>query len=346
MKNVYEQIQQRLDKINFQKLWNGFQGYDFALYDTNMVLMNGEIFPRTEEFYGNTAILYKGKYIAIWHLTQKDDKNIDIDILTSKMVHEMFHAYQQQQKERRFANEYEAICKYQYTPYYLQLKYNENLILAELVTNFKEEKLAEFLSYRKIRQTEFPYEYQYENCIEAIEGSAQYVEMQALQMLHEEKYQSFLEKRIHRISDMKNLIPSRIMCYDTGALFLYVCVQNNLPFDAAIGETKDIFYKGLIEQAVYQKQEIIVESEIADFYNEDRKRLKEKMDAIRMNSSEVIRGNFRLLGFNVYSARFLEEYIYSEYFLMYEDERPITLDGNFLFRYEDDRVTEIYKENI
>lgn len=337
---TYEQVQQRVNQINFKDLWQGFRNYEFALYDDITVILNGVSFPKTDEFLANTSILYQGRYIAIWYLNE----DTDIDILTSKIIHEMFHAYQNQMKDSRFANEFEALCTYQYSPLYLQLKHNENLLLADLVSDFSIDKLINFLTYRKIRQTDFSYQYNYENAIEAIEGSAQYVEMQVLRNLSEKKYLDLLNRLIGRIRNIKNLIPIRIISYDIGALFLRVCFQNNLPLDLEIGYTSEIFYSKLIAETPYKMFDIAIEPEVMNFYNDDIKMLRSKIDNIIANCAEVIKGNFELLGFNVYSARYSDGYIYSEYFLMYKDKQQVTLYGNYLFKLENNRVTEIYKE--
>jgi hypothetical protein len=55
-------------------------------------------------------------------------------------------------------------------------------------------------------------------------------------------------------------------------------------------------------------------------------------------------GSFELAGFNVYSARFLDGYLYSEYFLQVKGDEAATLFGNCLAKIENERVTEIYIE--
>lgn len=337
---LYEEVQNRVDRINVQDIWNGFRKYEFALYNDDIVLLNGERIPKTDEFIANTAIFYQGRYIAIWYIT----KDMDVDRLTSKIIHEMFHAFQFQRKDCRFTNEVEAVCKYQYAPYYLQIKHNENLLLADLVMDFDFRKLDRFLMYRKLRQTEFPYEYNYENAIEAIEGSAQYIEFQVLKILREDYYTEGIKQLLHTIRSVDKLIPIRIISYDIGALILEVCVKNNLPLDLTIGGTNKIFYSQLIDRTPYRKIEIAIEPEVDTYYDNDVKMLKEKINSILANNSKVIRGDFELLGFNVYSARYLEGYIFSEYFLMYKDSQPVTLYGNYLFKFENNRITEIYKE--
>lgn len=64
-------------------------------------------FSKTEEFLANTAICYQGRLIAIWCLSEE----MDLDILASKIIHEMFHAYQMECGESRFPEEVEALLK-------------------------------------------------------------------------------------------------------------------------------------------------------------------------------------------------------------------------------------------
>ena len=45
---------------------------------------------KTDAFCANTSIVYEGEQIAIW-MVQED---LDESVLTSKIVHEMFHGYQ------------------------------------------------------------------------------------------------------------------------------------------------------------------------------------------------------------------------------------------------------------
>lgn len=338
---IYEQVQEKVNKIIFENLWPEFSKYDFALYNEATVILRGLPIQKTKEFIGNGAILYEGRYIAIWCLTEE----MDIDILTSKIIHEMFHGYQYEMKDKRFANEFEAIRKYKYSPYYLQLKHNENLLLASLVLDFNSKKLSDFLTYRKLRQVNFSYEYNYETSIEAIEGAAQYVEIMVLKELSEEKYNERFKSLVEKICTMENLIPMRIMSYDTGALFLKLCIDNNLPIHREVGNVNEIYYSKLVEERPYKSLAIDVQPDIVNFYNEDMMELKNKIISIITSSTKVLKGNFELLGFNVYSARYFEGYVYSQGFLMYKDQREHILYGDYLFKMDNNLVKEIYTEN-
>lgn len=340
LKKIYEEIQEKIDRLDFDLLWPGFHKKEFALYNDEIVVLNGKEFPKTEEFLANTAIMYEGRYIAIWYLKGA----IDITILTSKIVHEMFHAYQLEQNELRFAEEIEGLMHYRYTPEYLQIRYRENVLLKELGEQFQEEKMQEFLSSRKMRKSQFPYEYQYETEVEAIEGAAEYVELQVLKVLDEKKYQ---KRYIHLMENMlkkEKLIPARAISYDTGALFLLLCKENGLPISNEIGNTTEIFYAKLIEQAEEKRFSGEIDYDIQKMCQEREQELERKVSHIISTSPEVIRGKMELCGFNAYAPWFYQGYIYSEGFLSYKDREQKNCYGNFLFKFENNYITEIYRE--
>ena len=64
-----------------------------------------------------------------------------------------------------------------------------------LSSNFNEADFKEFLQIRKYRFETFRYEYHYESCVEQIEGTANYVELQCLKQLSAE----FFEKKLSAI---------------------------------------------------------------------------------------------------------------------------------------------------
>ena len=58
----------------------------------------------------------------------------------------------------------------------------------------------------------------------------------------------------------------------------------------------------------------------------------------------LAQGDFKLLGVNVYSAMYMEGYVYTEYFLMYEGETgAVTLEGNFLLEMAGRRIRTIWR---
>ena len=80
-------------------------------------------------------------------------------ILASKIVHEMFHGFQQQNNDSRFPDEIDAIYNYKYSNTNLSLKYRENELLVELSECFNIDKYRELLQIKKYRYDNFKYEF-------------------------------------------------------------------------------------------------------------------------------------------------------------------------------------------
>ena len=73
---IYAEINDKLKKLDFQKLWPGFSPLKYALYNDSECYFNGEYIPKTDDFCANTAIHFNGEVIAIWQL--KEETDIDI----------------------------------------------------------------------------------------------------------------------------------------------------------------------------------------------------------------------------------------------------------------------------
>ena len=336
----YEGIACRIKQVDFGKLWLGFKPYRFALYDDEQVILDGERIPKTDAFTGNTAIPYEGAYIAIWKLVE----DLDPDVLASKLSHEMFHAFQHERGEKRFPNEMEAVQRYTYSAEYLQIKHDENRLLVELMEHDDGEKLQRLLGYRKYRQGHNPYEYNYEAMIEAIEGSAQYVEYHALRQLDERKAKDALDTMCQRVGDIKRLIPARIQAYDVGALMLMIGMDRGIKAHQSIGSSVQGFCQCLVDEAKMPEVVPEVTTEIQEYYDADQRKLKELVECAKKSPAKIITGDYELLGFNVYSAREYEGYLYSQYFVMIRDDgKEQILYGDFVLRLEDDRVKRIYR---
>src|SRR5699024_11914741 len=123
MREIYHQIQARLDRLDFTDLWPGFHLFPFALYDDQIVYLADYEIPWDERFLANTAIAFEGSYMAIWNMDFEVNK--DLDLLTANIVHEMFHCYQNEHGESRFANDLELL-RYPLDIEIFQTKYAEN----------------------------------------------------------------------------------------------------------------------------------------------------------------------------------------------------------------------------
>lgn len=338
LKETYQQIQHRLSGLDLDSVWSKFSLHRFALYNDTEVILDGISLPKTEEFVGNTAIRFQGDFVAIWYLPQP----MDPDILTSKIVHEMFHAYQAEQGESRFPHEIEALLGYDYDSHCMSIKYRENILLAQLCETFDPQLYAEFLALRAVRERDFPFQYRYDSSIEVVEGSAQYVELQVLRQLSPIKYDKEIHRLIARLRQVELLRPVRILSYDVGAIIICLCHDNNLPCNQIVGPC-DSFLLETAEAAI----SIEPDESVIHFLEEHNQCFRSRLNRVRQNSPKVMEGLFELIGVNVYSAIFQDNHISTEYFLQYRTEQgeTQTLMGNYLLEMKENKIIRIVQED-
>ena len=133
LRAIHHEVNARIHRVDFSLLWEGFKPLKFALYNENACCFDGEYIDKTDQFLANTAIHYNGEYIAIWRLGEDVP---DYDVLTSKIIHEMFHGFQYENKESRFPNELEALQKYSYSVENLTIKLKENHLSTTLTKGY------------------------------------------------------------------------------------------------------------------------------------------------------------------------------------------------------------------
>lgn len=109
MNDVWQKIDSTLNNIEFNKLWKGFKRYKFALYDNEKAYFGDKEVKIDNRFAGNTSIDYEGEQIAIWKVSECELENLDV--LAANIVHEMFHAFQIENQEKRFPNELKGLNK-------------------------------------------------------------------------------------------------------------------------------------------------------------------------------------------------------------------------------------------
>ena len=333
---MFYKVKEHISTVDFNNLWEGFRPLKYALYNDKECYFNGKYIPKTEEFLANTAINYNGEMIAIWNMTDE----IDPIVMTSKMIHEMFHGYQSLKKESRFPNEFDAVLNYKYIPQNLGIKLLENKLIVELIESFDQEKFDYLLSLMKYRYTHFNYEFMYELKIEQIEGSANNVELNALKQLSKMEYQKKLKRMKENILKPENLFPIRVISYDIGALRMQILKDNNIKFNERFN---DMLYIELLLMDVEEASnfDIDVINEFVDKFNS--KKESTIKDALEKN--EIIVENTNLLGFNVYDALCVDNYIITKYFVVYGNESTHTVEyGDFVVELNDGTsINKIYK---
>lgn len=327
---LYGRVSDAIASLELERIWPGFSPLRFALYDEEACFFDGVYIEKTDAFCANTAIMYRGEPIAIW----KVDGEPDISVLSAKIVHEMFHAYQLRQGWDCWADEMNALYRYEYSAENLALKLRENDRLLSLLDGFDAAAFRELLSHRKRRSEKYPYEFSYESKIEEIEGSATYVEWMVLRQLDEHAAAVMTERIRTAVTQPEALFPIRISCYYTGALMIRALLAAGVysfepPERPAVSSVlrdirpSDGGFPG--KNACLQR----VTDAVAAFNEESDSIIRSALD----RNEVVLHGPAELLGVNIFDARSYHGYITSRYFLQYRDGQSThTLRGNYVIR--------------
>ena len=339
---LYDRIHDAVLSLNYEEIWRGFSPLKFALYDDESCFFDGAYIEKTDDFCANTSIAYKGEQIAIW----KVEGDPDITVLTSKIVHEMFHGYQTVKGWDCWADESEALYRYRYNIENLTIRMRENELLVSLSDRFDPAVYKELLSHRKLRSEKFPYEYSYECKVEEIEGSATYVEQMVLRQLDKSAAAGMTARMRSVITDPECLFPIRISSYFTGALLINAMVASgDYYFSSANRPVIDRVIVGTdrSDGSFPGKTELCkkVSDAVASYNRESERIIRSALE----KNAIIAEGPLELLGVNIYDARFYMGYITSRYFMQYRGESgKTTLSGNFVIRMADERtISRIYE---
>lgn len=339
LEKLYSDVKNAISKLYLPELWRGFEPIKFALYSGQSCFFDGQYIEKPIMFCANTAIEYNGEFIAIWNVIEKQDS----DILASKMVHEMFHAFQHKQGEKRFPDEFDALKRYRLNAENLSVKLRENMLLVELSERFSVSKYEEFLALRRYRMEHFPYEYAYEAATEQIEGTANYVELMSLRQLSEWKYMESLKSLKTEVRSMKGLMTPRIISYSVGALLFKILKDNRLfEFDYFTDEPTSV---SLLKDVRPCENPPAADAYIASLVESHERETKELIEKAVSDGNIEVSGEYDLIGVNIYNARMYGNYIYTTYFAAYSDNgREVVLNGNFVVELNDlGKVIRIYR---
>lgn len=339
---LYRSAEEAIRGLDLARIWPGFAPLKFALFDEERCFFDGRYIEKTDGFCANTAISYQGETIATWRV----EGELSLPVLVSKLVHEMFHGFQRLQGWDCWADELEALNRYEYSAEALSLKLRENALLCSLLAGPAEQEYRELLSHRRCRWEQYPYETGYESRVEEIEGSAAYVEWMVLQQLDAAKAKDFTARMCSSVTDPKALLPIRISCYDTGALLFHaMAAAGDDPFTPAA------------RPAILTVQKSVPPSDGA-FPGKAAclQAAADAMDAYQQTSAAMVRaaldkhavaleGPAELLGLNIYDARRVGNALTSRYFLMVRQAgAEKTLYGDFVIQMLDERtVGRVYR---
>ncbi|MFA7076556.1 MAG: hypothetical protein WC152_07835 [Candidatus Izemoplasmatales bacterium] len=308
---VYKEINSRIKTIDFNLLYPGFKPVDFALYNDKIVVFKDKVIPYDSRFVGNTAIFFEDSYLAIWKL---DSIYVHYNILTSKIVHEMFHAWQFSNNELRFPNEFLGL-RYLYEKFNLGLKFDETKYLLKAYEDDDFTALETFISLRNKRKKDYVNEISYEEGIETIEGMARYVELKALKELDFSEFQKSYEQLKSLIKNLNNYIPIRVISYEIGALMMLVKDKYNLSIEHQIGiETRNI-YNILFDDIEYKDIPYEDNNLNFSFLEEYYQKMTLRISSVLSSNPKIISCD-SVIGFDPLNSFQIGKYIYFRHFVM------------------------------
>ena len=336
LETLYYQVEEAIASLDFEKIWPRFKPLKFALYDNNSCFFDGHYIDKTDQFCANTSINFQGEQIAIWMVSEE----LEIPVLASKLVHEMFHGFQTLQGWNCWPGEMEALFRYRYLPDNLALKLRENELLLRLLDRFDRDSYAELLACRKYRSEHYPYEFLYESQTEEIEGTANYVEWQVLKQLDPQKALTLTDQMRGVMTKAEYLFPIRISSYYTGALMINALLQaGDYAFEAAERPVMQGVLKRVDSPAGAPsagEEPFKAVSEAVHAYNQKTREIIQS--ALDLNEV-VLQGPLELLALNIYDARHYDGFLTSTYFLMVkEGEENRMLQGNFVIKMRDEKT--------
>lgn len=254
---TYNAVNEILDTIDFDVLFQGFHKYRFALYSSKEIVMDGKSMPYREDFRGNTAKEYEGEFVAIWNM--EADPVEDLERLAYCMVHEMFHCHQFTNHESRFPSDF-ALLNYPADVENFTKKYNENRYLADAYEQQDMERLRKFVCIRQERYTKYPSMVCQEWKAETLEGMAEFIGLKALECINREKYRLIVKDYLGKLRDEgKLLFDVRRISYYTGAVF-FLCMEE---LGLEVGNSFDS------ELTVYEQNAVDIAGSTADVISYD-----------------------------------------------------------------------------
>jgi len=311
--HLFKEIEKRIETLDFNILYPDFKPYNFALYNDKIVVFKDRIIPYDNRFMGNTAIVIDGDFLAIWKI---DSIYVHFNVLTSKIIHEMFHAWQMSKNELRFPNEFQGLG-YLYEKFNISLKYDETKSLLKAYEDDDKSALERFVGYRERRRKDYINETTYEEGIETIEGMARYVELQVLKQLDVAEYQKAYDSLKNTIKNIRNYIPIRSISYEIGALMLLVKDRFLIDVKHNIGEeTRNIY--NILFDSIERKEYFYENTSLnLDFLEEYYEQIASRITYVLSHNPRINLCD-QVIGFDPLNSFRIGQYVYYRHFVMIE----------------------------
>ena len=307
MLKTMKELDKLTNAVDFNLLWDGFSKTKYALYDEKDFCLDGKIGVTDERFMGNTAIKIDNEYVAIWDMRTISD-NYKNESLTSVIIHEMFHCFQASYGEKRHGNEILGI-EYPIEKENIALRSLERQYLYDAVYEENISKklrlVSKYFGIRNKREKLIGNAINYEKGIESFEGTAVFVEFQALNQLTPEKGRLELLKEYLGSFKEVNIdnLAIRQSSYNQG-MVLCMIADDLLPNWKQKYQKSDLYLSDFIMNEL--KIKIEASEEILSLYNEvdaclevwEKRRDKIFSDFENQPDKKVVNTGLQITGFD------------------------------------------------
>ncbi len=341
MRSLYNAVSETLDRVDFPSLFPGFHRFPFALYNDAAVTLADREIPYDRRFLGNTAIEYEGGFLAIWMV--EDAAKEDPVSLAVDLVHEMFHAFQNERGETRFPNDLIGL-DYPRTAEVLLAKSAEYALLHEAFATKdagrKRELLIRFMAYRLHRQSWMGEIIHQEYLTETAEGMAEFTLLKALKSLSEELYQKQIESHLSNLKPGgKSAFDMRRLAYWSGSLFLVAAEDAGLGFAHEIGKETRCVFELLSKHVGVQtppppKEDALLAARALAEANEDA--LSAQILAFKQQKTNRTEGAFTICGYDPMNMVKKDTEVLCTHFVMLKPAggEPVFIKGPVLLHME------------
>ena len=307
MENIYKQLEQLLAKVDFAEIWTGFEPCEFAVFSQQTVLMRDGQIPWDERFMASTVITFEGRRLAIWYVETFD--NLDLERTAAGLVHEMFHALQGDQGDRRGPDDFKFLT-YPADINNYELKYAENRHLAAAYTEQCPVHLAQFAALRRARHRLVGDVIKNEWLCETGEGLAEFAGLMALRQLSPQKCAEDVQRYLDWLQDPASIfeLGMRRISYVVGSVLALTLGKLGVDFAHHLSDKRTLF-------------ELMPNnpSDVEVHFENSRQALQEKFDKTRNSGVKVAR-NARMTGFDPMNMWRIGDEILCERFVMLDGE--------------------------
>ncbi|HZK29603.1 MAG TPA: hypothetical protein VFD19_05240 [Clostridia bacterium] len=339
LKTIYQSVEMRLSRIDFETIWPGFAPVDFALYTPEKMYFQGELAARPQGFMGNTAIEYEGAFIAIWNMMYtKITGEESLDLLASKLVHEMFHAFQKQQGETRFPDDLDLLL-YPLDEKLIALTRRESAILSDPAVYAGHsptkamEGLRSIVSIRADKTRVCPSATNHEHRAETFEGLAEYAGLRGLFQINPKLANENVQEYRQHLRDDKYLFDIRRRCYYSGALIALLAQAAGLTVSHSL-RSEHTFWDLLdVRAAAIDPLRPDDLCEAHSLATKERDRRRQLLESFKARADQERPMDAAIVGYDPMNLTRIDDYLISTHFLMIDDGvTPLPLMGDHLVR--------------